>query len=129
MNYYIATRLDRAADHNRLRDLLNARGHAITYDWTHHGSVQKDKPERIREVALAETSGVLRADVVVVLLPGGRGTHTELGMALASGKSVIVQADPVHGFFAADERTCAFYHHPLVRRAERIEDVVAMLTP
>lgn len=118
MKFYIATRLERAADHNLVRDQLVEMGHEITYDWTAHGSVQKEGAARIREVALAETRGVQEADFVVVLLPGGRGTHAELGLALAFGIPVLIHSREEDGFFADDGRTCAFYHHPLVTRFE-----------
>lgn len=113
MKFYVATRLERAAEHNLVRDTLMKLGHEITYDWTVHGPVWRDGPERIREVAQRELQGVLDADVVVVLLPGGRGTHAELGMALAANKPVLLHGD-VH-MFGADPETCAFYHHPNVR--------------
>ena len=92
----------------------------ITYDWTAHGSVWKDGADRIRKVAQAEMQGVLDADYVVVLLPGGRGTHTELGMALADGKPVILYGtdDDFSG-----PKTCAFYHHPLVRRLWHLDSI------
>lgn len=85
MRYYIATALERAADHTLVRDAMAAAGHQITYDWTAHGSVQSEGLDRIREVAEAETRGVLDADLVIVLLPGGRGTHAELGIAIGAG--------------------------------------------
>lgn len=109
--FYIATRLERADDHNRLRDALTAAGWQITYDWTAHGHVWRDGPERIREVSIAELEGVTTADAVIVLLPGGRGTHAELGAALAAGCPVVLHSltDPLVG-----PETCAFYHHPLV---------------
>lgn len=114
MKFYIATKLERVADHHNLRDRLITLGHEITYDWTVHGSVQREGVDVIRKVALAEKRGVLEADFVCVLLPGGRGTHAELGMALAWGKPVFIHARAEDGFFAQDERTCAFYHDPLV---------------
>lgn len=114
MRYYIATSLERHLHHNALRDLLEARGHSITYDWTEHGSVKHESQTRIAEVAHLEAMGVHHADFVVVLLPGGRGTHTELGLAIAYGKPVFVHAHDHREFFAQDDRTCAFYHHPQV---------------
>lgn len=114
MKFYIATKLERAADHQEMRKQLEALGHEITYDWTTHGSVKNEGEQRIREVARAEFQGIKDADFVIVLLPGGRGTHCEIGIALGLGKRVIIVADPEHGFFAQDSRTCAFYHHPLV---------------
>lgn len=118
MRYYIATRLEAADRHRELRDALAERGHEVTYDWTQHGSVRHEGAERIRQVAHAEKQGVRDADFVVVLLPGGRGTHSELGLALAMGKRVFIVADIAEGAWAPDERTCAFYHDDLVFRVE-----------
>lgn len=108
---YIATRLENHAAHNRLRDALDALGVGLTYDWTAHGSVKHLGIGRIREVAIAETAGVTCSDLVVALLPGGRGTHAEIGIAIGAGVPVVlVTTDP------ADKgdggATCAFYHHP-----------------
>lgn len=129
MRYYIATSLNNAAEHEKLQGMLAHADWQITYDWTRHGSVQSEGVNVIRKVALAEVRGVRAADVVIVLLPGGRGTHCELGMALALGKPVYIVADPKHGFFANDKRTCAFYHHPLVYkyRFNSIEKLVGWL--
>ena len=121
MKFYIATRLERALDHNLVRDTLVVRGHEITYDWTHHGSVQRDGTTRIREVSLAEKRGVLAADFVVVLLPGGRGTHVELGMAIAAGKPVILHTQDDELLDTTNNRTCVFYHDPLVFHAPSID--------
>ena len=79
MNYYIATSLSRMTAHNVVRDALKKCGHEISYDWTLHGSVKSVSKERLREVAELELDGISKADFVVVLLPGGNGTHLELG--------------------------------------------------
>ncbi len=137
LRFYIATKLERADDHNVVRDALHDIGHRITYDWTVHGSVKNDGVKRIAEVAVLEKQGVLDADYVVVLLPGGRGTHAELGMALAANKPVFAHADPKHKFFGSSEATSAFYHDPLVHPYEcpvsvfviRIMDWAELLQP
>lgn len=113
MRVYIATRLERAADHRLVRDALAALGHQLTYDWTIHGSVWADGHDKIRQVAAAELEGVTSADLVIVLLPGGRGTHTELGAAIAAGRPVL--AHTTEPRLIEGPETCAFYHHPLVR--------------
>ena len=65
-----------------------------------------------RTPALAEIAAVEEADVLIVLLPGGYGTHVEIGVALALGKPVILHAP--------DQETldtpypCIFHYHPLV---------------
>ena len=68
---------------------------------------------RHAEIAVQELNGVCEADVLVVLLPGGFGTHVEIGAALALGKPVIL--------CAPNQKTletpypCVFHYHPNVR--------------
>ncbi len=115
MKYYIATTLSRAGDHNIVRDGLNQCGHEIVYDWTSHGSVKSTSKERLREVCLNELKGLSNSDFVAVLLPGGHGTHLELGFSLASGKRVFLHSeDPT--LFEIGPQTNAFYHHPEIIR-------------
>jgi hypothetical protein len=124
MIFYIATRLERAEEQKELSAALIALGHEISYDWSVHGSVQSEGPERIREVAIAETRGVMDAELFVCLLPGGRGTHSELGIAIADSvhrqmqrragiiggqKKIVIVGDDV-----TDGRTCSFYHHECI---------------
>lgn len=110
MKYYIATSTSRIPFHNQLRDRLKKFGHEITYDWTTHGSVRHTSTERLKEVAHAEFAGILEADFVVVLLPGGKGTHAELGFSLAHKKPVFIHSeDP--SMFEIGPEVCAFYHH------------------
>ena len=86
-------------------------GHEISYDWTLHGSVKSVSKERLREVAELELVGVSEADFVIVLLPGGNGTHLELGFALATGKRVFLHSEDSL-VFELGPQTNAFYHHP-----------------
>lgn len=111
MNYYIATSLSRMIAHNQVRDALKRFGHEISYDWTSHGSVKSSSKERLREVSIRELNGVSEADFVVVLLPGGNGTHLELGFAIASGKKVFLHSEDPE-LFELGPQTNAFYHHP-----------------
>ncbi len=120
MKYYIASGLENWQKVRELKAILDARGWEHTYDWTAHGPVWTEGAKRMREVAAAEIKGVILAEVVIVLLPGGRGTHTELGVAIANvypqldDRVVIYSEDP--SVFEISPKTCAFYHHPLVER-------------
>ncbi len=108
MKIYIASGLENFKQVQALRDALLADGHEISYDWSVHGSAQGQGDERLREVAQNELDGVYNADVVVVLLPGGRGTHAELGAANVLGKPVLIFSDNPKDFLST-EATCAFY--------------------
>lgn len=111
--FYIATQIERAKDHNTIRDLLIQCGHELTYDWTTHGNVRRTSQELLTSVSHKMIDAILAADVVIVLLPGGKGTHTEFGAALASGKKVIVHCEDEEVFLPT-EKTNAFYHHRLI---------------
>lgn len=117
MKFYIATSLLREAAHHVVRDALQNLGHEISYDWTSHGSVKSVSKERLEEVAVLELAGIAEADFVVVLLPGGKGTHLELGFALAKEKPIFLHTeDPL--LFELGPQTNAFYHHPGITRLD-----------
>lgn len=130
--YYIASGLENAGNVRVLKKVLDQAGWEHTYDWTVHGAVDVD---RLPEVAKDEEEGVAVADVVIVLLPGGRGTHTELGIALAfaaasaeSGQDpriCVFSANP--GDFEIKGQTCAFYHHPCVERFTSMDEMIDSL--
>jgi hypothetical protein len=111
VKFYIATGLANFKNHNIIRDELIRLGHEITYDWTVHGSVKEKGIEILQEKGMLEAKGVEDADFVVVLLPGGRGTHSELGMSIALKKKTIIWAQVENkDFFKACKKTCIFYH-------------------
>lgn len=135
--FYIGSKLENAAAVQELRDALVVGGLRCIYDWTQHGSVRgEDSPalrERLATVAVDEACGAADADLAIFLLPGGRGTHVELGAALGrparlKGRVVIWSPTPAKDF-ATDKQTCAFYHHPRVeqRRDASIADLAAWL--
>ena len=112
---YIATGLAHAARAQLVRDALIGTGWDISYDWTTHGRVEGDA--RVREVAIDEINGVTTAHAVVAILPGYRGTHVEIGAAIAAGVPVFLfepNGVPADGPWTSG--TTSFYHHPLVRR-------------
>lgn len=113
---YIATRLENAANARLLAGFVEGLNWSVTYQWWEHGSVQRDGFERMREVARDELEGVLDAHVLIVLLPGGRGTHVELGAALGLGAAshYLIHAFDDDALHTGDGTHCAFYYHPAV---------------
>jgi len=125
VKYYIASGLPNFARVNQAAAALNAAGHERTYDWTVHCDIRAEGPGRMRSVSSRELGGVMDADLVLVLMPGGKGTHTELGAALASAelgrkKRILLWSETGREFDAGegrtDENVCAFYFHPEAER-------------
>ena len=117
MRFYIATGLENAARASALAEILKRRGHEHTYDWTVHGDIRREGETRMSEVAFNELRAVRDAELVVVLFPGGSGTHTELGVAIATrtNKRIILWSED-GAQFNYDERACTFYFHPSIER-------------
>ena len=131
---YIASGLENAPAVCRLRDALVKAGHFITYDWTTHGRVAGERRVLWRIAVNELEIGVSGADVVLVLLPGGLGTHTEMGFALAKGIPVVLCATSEHAplFDSHHPRTTMGYHHPLVLHqvvADSTREMVDHLLP
>ena len=127
MKIYVATGLERAAEARALAEELERHGHTITYKWYLHGSVQRDGPERIAEVAALEVNGVLTAEVFIALLPGGRGTHVELGIAIADALHRTKRVFVVGPLAGKDGLECAFYRAPGVERLTSTHDLLQAL--
>lgn len=110
--FYVATGIERTAEADAAADLFRRAGWVQTYRWAAHGRVLD--PARWRGTALLESAGVQTADLVVLLLPGAKGSHTELGQALAADVPVLLSADWELVYYP-DGGTCIFYHHPRVK--------------
>ena len=125
--YYLAARKDRSAEANALAEALNAQGWTRTYEWT---PADGEGTEGHAHVARAELEGVRQADVLVAMLPGGFGTHVEIGAALALGKPVILHSP--------DQKTldtpypCVFHYHSgvtiLISEVLEVDSVIARMT-
>lgn len=115
MNFYISSRLGNAKQVQYVAGRLKDGGWTHTCDWTRFDVPGREGAEGLREISRRECEGVRAADVVLVLTPLGRGTHVELGMAIALEKRVYLY----HGddaYFCCDDQTCAFYWLPQVKR-------------
>lgn len=117
MKFYVASGVPNAERVNEAAQVLAARGHERTYDWTKHGDVSAESPERKREVAMTEAQAVQGAELVALLLPGRFGTHAELGIAIAScaNKRILLWSES-SAPFDGEQGFCVFYHHPAVER-------------
>lgn len=117
MRFYVASGLANRELAKKLIEHLSGLGHIVTYDWTLHGDVRESGEDMLLSVSVNEARAVCDAELVVLLLPGGCGTHTELGLAIASraNKRIIVWSEMGKEFLSG-ENTCVFYHHPVLER-------------
>lgn len=137
--FYIASGLDNFGLVRQVAETLKSAGWTHTYDWTKHGSIAEQGEQAFINYTVAEVEGVVMADVVIVLLPGGRGTHVELGIALGlSDAFVVPKNEPIEPIvciysptpdvdFGTERTTCAFYHHPNVQRFDDLNELVGWL--
>lgn len=114
MKFYIASKLDNHQKVQKLAHLLKDFGWKHTFDWTNYISPQSLSAQNLRDIAQKELKGIQDADFVIVLTPQGKGTHVELGIAVALNKVVFL----CHGddaYFRCNGDTSAFYWLPNIK--------------
>ncbi|WP_225442685.1 GNAT family N-acetyltransferase [Paenibacillus lycopersici] len=113
MKFYIASSFRNIANVRLAAILLKHGGHVQTYDWT-ACSDEALSLEELGEIGLGEMKAVLEADVFIMMMPAGKGSHVELGLALGRGKQIILysETDEIH----APESTTTFYQLKEVRK-------------
>ncbi|MBE1553904.1 nucleoside 2-deoxyribosyltransferase [Sporosarcina limicola] len=89
----------------------------VYYDWTQNAKAREEQTstfEDLKDIGQKENNGVMEADFVVILLPGGKGTHIELGIALGQGKRIFLHSSD--RAINNCETTSTFYHLPEVEK-------------
>lgn len=127
--FYVASSFRNIDNVRYIAQTLESRGYVNTYDWTQNVSSRDAGAVTLgdlRSIGQHERDAVVSADVVVILLPGGRGAHVELGMAIAQGRRIILHStDEV---IANIETTSTFYHLPEVEKCHgTLDDLLAMI--
>jgi nucleoside 2-deoxyribosyltransferase len=107
MRIYVASGLDNASkpEFQKLLQDIRDLGHALTYEWWTHGSMKDHSDQQICLTAERELYGIETADLVIVWLPGGGGTHVEMGYAFGLMIPVLLM-----NFDPATMRKVAFYY-------------------
>ena len=89
---YIISSLKNCSRVIELRDKLATHDIYLTYDWAEKYHENEPVAEW-EKIAKEEVLGVFNADVVVAILPAGRGGHFELGLAYGWKKKVFMLTD------------------------------------
>ena len=109
MKFYIGSGMKNCELVNYYSKILKENGWHQVYDWVKNVSNDIDIEDMI-EYAKLEQQGIVDSDVVIILLPAGRGAHIELGMALALKKKIFLCSTIKENFNI--ENTVAFYELP-----------------
>lgn len=105
MKFYIASSFQNKYLVREVAERLRETGWEHTYDWTKNE--RATNCAELREIGEAEKQAIRESDVFLLLLHGGNGSHTELGMAIAWNKKIYM-----HHKNSRLETT--FYHLPEV---------------
>lgn len=111
MKFYVGSGMKNWELVNNYAKLLKENGWKQTHDWVKNISDDISRDDMIKYASL-ESQGVADADVVIMLLPGGRGAHIELGMAMALNKKIFLCSTTEEEF--SIENTVAFYELPKI---------------
>lgn len=124
MKFYIASRFTNQELVKKLSCHLTKFGHEQTYDWTQN--IRAESFEDLSAIGQLEKNAVSDCDAFFILLPGGKGSHIELGLALAGEKKVYLFSES--DVFSDVSASTTFYHLPEVERViGNLEDLVEIV--
>lgn len=113
MKFYIGSGMKNCELVNYYSKMLEEKGWKHTYNWAKN--INGDETiEDLIEYSKLEQQGIINSDVVIILLPAGRGTHIELGIALALNKKIFLCSETKEEF--SIENTVNFYQLPNIVR-------------
>ncbi|WP_342576007.1 nucleoside 2-deoxyribosyltransferase [Solibacillus sp. FSL K6-1781] len=124
MKFYIASSFTNKDKVRYVSGKLKNNGYQHTYDWTINERAASLTD--LREIGQQEKAAIIDADFIVVILPAGKGSHIELGIALGHGKKIYLYSpnEEVNNF----ETTSTFYHLPEVEIViGTIDDLINIL--
>lgn len=104
--------------------IFKEHGFVHTYDWTR--TEKANTTEALREIGTAEMNAVMETDFVMVILPGGKGTHVELGLALASGTKVYLYSQDPQVFLETTFYQVAGVEHCSGKLDEVVNRIIAV---
>jgi len=93
MRFYIASGFHNKEQVQYISGKLTSRGYIHTYDWTKNERASSF--EQLKEIGQLEKDAIMDADFIVVLLPAGKGSHIEFGIALGQNKKIYLYSPDV----------------------------------
>lgn len=124
MKFYIASSFKNIDNVRKVAQQLKSRGCIQTYDWTVHSG--NTTLLELAEIGQMEKEAVLHAEVFIIMLPAGKGSHVELGLALGARKTIFLYA--ANEDFNDIETTSTFYQLPEVHKINgTLDDLVSRI--
>lgn len=124
MNFYIASSFENIHLVRELSATLQTKGFTHTYDWTKNGRAASY--EELKQIGEEEKEAVKSSDFLVILLPAGKGSHIEFGIALGLGKRIYVFS-PRKEVFGFDETSTFYYVEGVHRFAGNLEHFASFI--
>ncbi|GLV62301.1 hypothetical protein Bmyc01_09710 [Bacillus mycoides] len=103
MKFYIASGFQNKHLVRFVSSQLKEEGWHHTYDWTKNE--RATNREQLQKIGEEEQKAIREADVFLLILDGGNGSHTEFGMAIALEKKIYV-------YHEGNPLQTTFYHLP-----------------
>ncbi len=113
MKFYIGSGFKNV---DRVRDLSNELkklGWIHTYNWA-EVEVGSETREELVTYSRLELAAIEDSDIVIIILPAGRGTHIEMGYAMALGKRIVLYTSDEEEFSL--DNTVNFYQIPEIEK-------------
>ncbi len=116
--FYIATNIDNKDLARRVSEAIEALGGSVPAKWFDlpdlRPLVGEELREAMRQRARFDASGAFNAGLLIAIMPGGRGTHFELGVAAGSATALACPAPIVWVPTGVDPSVpypCVFHEH------------------
>lgn len=115
MRFYLASGIENQKNARFFSQKLKNAGFEQTFDWTRNlvtGDFFEHRKD-YKRAALQEFNGIDFCDIFIALLPGGQGTHVEMGIAMGMLKPIIIASQSNEE--SKNENLCPFYCLPGVK--------------
>ena len=124
MKFYVASSFKNIQQVRYVSERLKREGLIQSYDWTQNE--RASQLEDLERIGQEEKQAVMDSDIVIVLLPAGKGSHIELGIALGLHKKIFLFSPNEEVKNLAE--TSTFYHLPSIKKCYgNLEDLLKMI--
>ncbi|MGF2615784.1 group-specific protein [Rossellomorea vietnamensis] len=124
MKFYTASSFKNIESVRYVNEELKRIGYIHTYDWTQNdrASSQGD----LERIGREEKRAVIASDFIIVILPAGKGSHIEMGIAIGLEKKIMLYSPNEE----VNDRalTSTFYHLPEVEKCfGSLDDLISKI--